>query len=322
MDFKVSIIIPIYNTEEYVEQCIKSVLNQSYQNLEIILIDDGSTDQSRNICQKLKKLDERIQLFEQKNEGVSKTRNRGIEIATGKYIMFVDSDDLLDKTCVESLLKETKEEAFAICNINRFYQNETNIKIKKLDKKNCYYSREEFIKIYKMELLNSPCGRLYERERIMQKQIRFDEEISLGEDLLFNFEYLKDFKKITLVNQFLYFYRIGNGDSLSKKYYCNMYEIQFKLLNAFRCFFQMNDKNIVEPQAFKFVTTILSNEYYNSNNFFQNNKKVKQLMKDTNIIKEIRNQKAYKNKLEYFLLSHQLYLEYHMLQKIKKSKGI
>lgn len=108
-DKKVSIIVPIYNTSEYLVKCVKSILGQSYQNLEIILINDGSTDNSLNICNMLASTDNRIRVINQENVGLAQTRNNGIDIATGDYICFIDSDDFIDKDMIETLLRNGEQ---------------------------------------------------------------------------------------------------------------------------------------------------------------------------------------------------------------------
>lgn len=104
-NMKISVIIPIYNAEEYMNKCISSVVNQSYGNLEIILIDDGSTDNSSEICDRWKKIDSRISVLHKKNEGPGVARNIGIEMARGEYITFVDSDDWVESLMYENMLK-------------------------------------------------------------------------------------------------------------------------------------------------------------------------------------------------------------------------
>lgn len=105
MEYKISVIIPVYNVEDYIRQSIDSVLNQTYKNLEIILVDDGAKDNSGKICDEYKNVDERIKVIHKINSGVSSARNVGIDIATGKYIMFLDSDDFLEKNACELLYK-------------------------------------------------------------------------------------------------------------------------------------------------------------------------------------------------------------------------
>lgn len=111
----ISVIIPIYNTESYLEQCIQSVINQTYKDLEIILINDGSTDNSGLICQKWKEQDPRIRYIKKENEGQGIARNLGIIRATGEYIIFVDSDDYLDKNLISKVYHYISEQNADIC---------------------------------------------------------------------------------------------------------------------------------------------------------------------------------------------------------------
>ena len=103
-NIKISVILPIYNAQDYLKECVDSVMNQTYSNLQVILVNDGSSDNSWKICQELEKIDNRIVAVTQKNRGVSVARNRGMELATGQWIMFVDPDDILNKSIIEKLL--------------------------------------------------------------------------------------------------------------------------------------------------------------------------------------------------------------------------
>ena len=106
----ISVIVPIYNVEKYLEKCVNSITSQTYKNLEIILVDDGSTDSSPEICEKLKQSDDRIIVIHKKNGGLSSARNAGLDIAKGKYIGCVDSDDYIDEKMYEKLCRTLKEE--------------------------------------------------------------------------------------------------------------------------------------------------------------------------------------------------------------------
>ena len=105
MEAKVSVVVPVYNAEKYIKTCVNSIRNQTYKNLEIILVDDGAKDNSPQICDDFQKEDARIRVIHKKNEGAGKSRNRGIEIATGDYILFVDSDDYIKSTLIEKCVK-------------------------------------------------------------------------------------------------------------------------------------------------------------------------------------------------------------------------
>lgn len=106
MDNLVSVIVPVYNVEAYLAECLQSILAQTYKNLEILLIDDGSTDLSPDICNNAAQTDIRIKVYHRKNQGVSAARNYGVSVASGEYIMFVDSDDCLEARCIQILMND------------------------------------------------------------------------------------------------------------------------------------------------------------------------------------------------------------------------
>lgn len=122
----ITIVVPVYNVERYVEQCVQSVLNQTYRNLQILLVDDGSTDSSGEICDRLATQDSRIQVIHQKNSGLAAARNVGIELAKGEYISFIDSDDFVELNFIERLYTEIKKYGvkIAVCEYNRLVEEE------------------------------------------------------------------------------------------------------------------------------------------------------------------------------------------------------
>ena len=129
MEDKVTIIVPVYNAEKYLEKCIKSLINQTYNNLEIILIDDGSLDKSWNICNNFAKKDTRIKVYHKENGGVSSARNWGLSNSSGKYILFVDSDDWLEDNMIEILYREIEEQKVDVSICNFFCNDEKSQKI-------------------------------------------------------------------------------------------------------------------------------------------------------------------------------------------------
>ena len=125
MEDLISVIVPIYNVEKYINRCIDSIIEQTYTNLEIILVDDGSTDNSGSICDEYAKKDNRIKVIHKENGGVSSARNVGLDTAIGQYITFVDSDDYIEKKYCEILLKTLKKQKAdcVACGYNRIYKN-------------------------------------------------------------------------------------------------------------------------------------------------------------------------------------------------------
>ena len=180
MECLISILVPVYNTEKYVKNCINSIRNQSYKNIEIIIVDDGSTDESGNICEALLKEDTRIHLIRKKNGGVSDARNVAIKNATGAYFMFVDSDDYISEKCIEILYSNIKKNkaSIAICqmirttNLNEtseessfnaeVYSNEQALSEMFYGKKFC---TSPWAKLYSIDLFENiefPLGKIYE----------------------------------------------------------------------------------------------------------------------------------------------------------------
>jgi len=123
MKEQISIVVPVYNVEQYLEKCVNSIINQTYKNLEIILIDDGATDSSGKLCDELAKIDNRIKVYHKENGGLSDARNYGVERATGDYIGFVDSDDCIDSEMYEKLYEAIRKENVDVaeCNLKIIY---------------------------------------------------------------------------------------------------------------------------------------------------------------------------------------------------------
>ena len=211
----VSIIVPVYNTEKYVERCIKSICNQTYKNIELLIIDDGSTDNSGKICDKWAEKDIRVKVIHEENRGVSIARNRGIELSQGDYIGFVDSDDVIDEHMYENMLEEAHKGNYDIicCNGYFMYSGEE----KKIIISN-YESKELECKNYMLFSIQNGgyvCNRIYKKTCI--KNIEFRKDIYILEDLLFNMEISEKCKKIKYINNPLYFYYINSNSALREK---------------------------------------------------------------------------------------------------------
>lgn len=215
---KVSVIIPVYNSSNVIDRCIESIVKQTYYNLEILCINDGSTDDSLIKLKKIEKKDSRIKILDGTNSGVSSARNKGIEHANGKYVMFVDSDDYLKNDMIEKFVNEisNNESEFIIANhliekMGKIKENNIKISAQKMN-------REEFLKsfyvFYKNSVFNQSWNKLYIRDKI---NFKFDKNITLGEDLLFNILYINNVEKITYINNSLYVYDMSSENSLTKK---------------------------------------------------------------------------------------------------------
>lgn len=212
----VSIIIPVYNAEAYLDRCLAGVTGQTYQNLEVILVDDGSYDSSFKICQKYQDRDRRIQLIKKKNEGVSKARNIGIQMSSGKYLLFVDADDEIDKTYVEVLAKHMKDNELAICAYARQGKERKSI----VYQQDGAVSRETlFLHTFCSNLIGGACwNKMFSAELIRRYKLQFEVSISMGEDMLFLGEYYRVCKKVIYLPECLYCYK-RNADSVMQQSY-------------------------------------------------------------------------------------------------------
>ena len=211
----VSIIIPMYNSEKHIYKCVKSIEEQNFKDIEIIIVNDGSTDKSKRICNQLQIKYSNIIVIDVENGGVSRARNIGIEHAQGEYIQFVDSDDTVDSNYTEYLVKalEMNNVDMSICAYTEV-TGKRNIKIGFENKKFTYMDPDFEVLLHTNRLLNSPCNKLYKKKLI---QHNFPENISLGEDLIFNLYNFKGCKSLYFINQALYNY-ISQKESLTTKF--------------------------------------------------------------------------------------------------------
>lgn len=215
---KISIITPVYNSEKYLSLSINSILSQGYTNYELLLIDDGSQDNSSSICDKYAASDPRIKVWHIKNGGPSRARNLGIEKAKGEYITFVDSDDTIDKDTLSLIIKEMVENNLDLLQYSwdRIDKN-NNIINSRTNKKTTtkVLSSEEYIKSYNYAW--SIGGNAIKTEVINKSNIRFNPEVKISEDTIFISEIICSSKRIKRIEDTLYHYRDNNA-SLSYNY--------------------------------------------------------------------------------------------------------
>jgi glycosyltransferase involved in cell wall biosynthesis len=214
----VSIIVPIYSTENYLRECIESILNQSYKVIDLILVDDGSKDGSLALCDRYKRRDNRVKVISKKNTGVSDTRNVGMAASEGAYICFVDSDDVVKPTYVETLLEGMRAEAVDVtfCNFEYLYDNRRIPKEPRLAS-GIYTFAELKSRIIddgtlSGVLFGSAWMGIYKKSIIDNHNIRFNPEIKINEDGIFNIEYCMKSSKIKMLSEaYLYEYRRDSG---------------------------------------------------------------------------------------------------------------
>ena len=200
-----SVIIPVYEARDSLDRCVKSWLAQTEGDLELLLVDDGSTDGSRELCEKWAKKDARVRVLHQKNAGVSAARNAGIDAARGEHMFFTDSDDYVAPDYLEKMEQCMKASGaeLVLCGFHHLYEGAD---IQKLPKRPGVFSikegEEDFLCLYEQSFLNMPWNKLYIRELAG----RFDPSISLGEDLLFNLDYLERCRNVAVLAEPLCYY--------------------------------------------------------------------------------------------------------------------
>lgn len=245
----ISVIVPVYNTEKYLRRCIDSVLAQSFIDFELLLINDGSKDNSGTICDEYAKRDNRVRVFHKKNGGVSSARNIGIENAKGKWITFVDSDDTLTKNALELMHANNNEDI--IIGAIKFEISQT---IQHVEWNSSIVELKDFKLFLNLNIdtmiLRSPCFKLFKKDIILKNHIKMDEKIVFGEDSLFVAEYLIYCKSIHSIKNVCYnYYNIG-GEYVHKykQHSDSIYDFCYKIKEKYNILkerFGLNGNRIV-----------------------------------------------------------------------------
>lgn len=243
---KISIIVPIYNVEMYLEKCINSILNQTLNDFEVIMINDGSTDKSGEICNKYGMIDPRIKIIHKKNGGLSSARNAGLDVAKGEYIGFVDSDDYIDKQMYQKLIDESikSDSDIVICDM-KYNLKGKDINQTRFEDFGIINRNEALIKYFNHKYFKSHAqNKIYKKE--LFNNIRFPEG-KLFEDVAVFYKLLYKSKRISFVNEKLYIYNQENVNSITKKCISNKH---FDLIDNALEIVQFFKKNNVSQELF------------------------------------------------------------------------
>lgn len=238
-----SIIMPVFNAEEYLNKAINSILNQTFKDFECILIDDNSSDKSYSICLNYAKKDERIILIKNdKNMGVSTTRNKGLDIAQGRYVTFIDSDDYIDRDVLYKVYNKIKNMDIVVDCLKYGVIEEYFVKNKLKYKKKCNLSnffsenkneiQNEILKLEQIPLFGYSCNSFYYLKIIRENDIKF-RNYSMNEDFIFNMEYFSFIKNFCFMNFLGYYYAKRGNNSLSSKKQDNYYELHMMKIDRF-----------------------------------------------------------------------------------------
>ena len=227
---KISVIVPVYNVEQYLHECIESIVRQSYGDFELILVDDGSSDASGSICDKAAGNDERITVIHKPNEGVSIARNVGIESARSEWITFVDSDDIIEEDYLENLYRKAQQQKSDLVTSGILFDYGEKQKVYSLEDTTIksFEKESDFVYMITQELITSPVGKLYKRDIIIENDLRFDPLLSFGEDRDFNIRYLNATESACSTSYVGYNYRIYTPGSLTKKNHPQRFKNDYK----------------------------------------------------------------------------------------------
>lgn len=285
-NYKISIIIPVYNTEKYIKECIESIIKQTYKNIEIIIVNDGSKDNSLSICNEYALKDKRIKVINQKNKGQSSARNKGIKNSNGDYILFVDSDDWIEENMLEILIKKANTDLSDIVICSHKIINENSVTNIVLEKKHSFeeYLFESTTMGYSMcKMIKKSCINRY-----------FREDIFFMEDMIFWMDNKQNINKVSYIPNCLYNYRMTNTSVLhSKKYNKRMYS----LLESAKILVSLvpeKYKNIYRKiyldSFFKYRKHLSYSDYIDYKEYFKmiiQNKNEKKLYKLKSLIKKV-----------------------------------
>lgn len=231
---KYSIVVPVYNAEKYLSHAVESVLNQSFGNWELVLVNDGSTDGSDVLCQDYVKTDARVKYIKKKNGGVSETRNVGIENSSGEYIVFLDADDWLETDCLEKVETVINDKKSDILIMNYYRAKENSIeKAQPITKSLCGEVTTDITELIKftLKLSSGLCdkwhgimrpvwAKVFRRDIIRDNQITFDTQLKIGEDAAFLFHYLQYAKTVLYEDWYVYYYRDNAASAMNNRKWC------------------------------------------------------------------------------------------------------
>ncbi len=253
-NIKISIILPIYNVGPFFEECMKSVIGQTYKNLEIVLVDDGSTDNSGDIADHYAKIDNRIKVIHQSNKGVSNARNTGIDNSTGEYICFSDPDDILRPDYVEYLLNLCLEYnvEISVCAevLTPFMRNQPQPNIKLIS------GEDAATEILYGRITVGCYSKMFCRSMLNREKVRFFENVNIGEGFNFNVLAFCSVTRVAISQHKVYYYRLDNAESAMSKFNIKKCEMGIEAINMIRKNLLIKSPKLISAVDFAEYSTI------------------------------------------------------------------
>lgn len=299
----ISIVLPVYNVERYIGKCVQSILNQTYANFELVVVDDGSQDKSIEIAENFK--DERISIYRKENGGISDARNFGMSKAIGDYLYFLDSDDWIEpdllEICITTINKENSD--YLIFGYSLDSEDFAGNLKQKIDIKHenvVYHKGHDNVYFDKLKfgLLGYVWNKFYRHSFIRDNKFMFDNEVSLFEDLLFNARVFQVSDKMVFIENVLYHYINRNSSSLIKSFHPNSFELNIKKNTAIHFF--LKEWDICEEQKRK----VLSEEFITGVRYCLNSlfayKNDLNFLKKIDYIRKVINHEETKNQIQFY----------------------
>lgn len=322
---KISVIVPIYNSSKALPKCIESVLEQTFTDIELILVNDGSTDNSAEICDEYAKRDGRIRVFHNENHGVSYSRNFGIDNAKGKYIMFLDSDDFVEENWCQLHFDaiESNATAWVVSGVRNIYPDgRAEDYLLDIDDEGNILNKDDYYRVFASGLSGFPVNHIFSKRLI--GNIRFENEVSCGEDVIVNNEYLRKCDKIVVINQPLYVYLRGDGETLSTKYDSRYFDIHRPLYESRKQFINDKDMPAFCKTYFSIFTTGLKMTFDKRNDagFFEKLRYNNAILKNPSFVECLNKADLSSESPRYIeLLRSQNYLKIYVIEKLATLKN-
>lgn len=260
MSTMISVIVPVYNGEKYLKRCMESILEQTFTDFEVLLIDDGSTDSSRLIGKHYQNKDFRVRFFSKKNGGVSSARNLGLEMAKGKFFTFVDADDYIGNRYLEILLNAMLEKNvdLVISNANDVKENQVRLPERKKEGEKIFSKKEALVELFNSSLFSHVCwGNLYKRS--IACKCRFDESLRVAEDGKFLCDYLCRSERVSVIEEQQYYYYYHSNSTVNSGFSDKFFDELAMYFEAYRKFeYEKEIREAIAEKIFRYIKHLMN----------------------------------------------------------------
>lgn len=326
---KISIIVPVYNSEKYIKRCIMSVLDQNPVHCQLVLIDDGSSDNSLKIMQQFAVQYEFIKLIHQENQGVSGARNTGIKAATGEWVYFLDSDDEMVPGSLNKIIEFTEQDVqWILFNYYKKIEGEDKKIKNSISANNMEYhlGKEEFPRLLNEQIFMLQCGKVFRRDIIENNNIHFQDKVVYGEDIRFNLAYFQYVKKYILSDIPVFIYHIRLGMGAGSAYYKDSFQMQMdidkEIMYMVENHYKLSTSAKKELNRYFYYQGINTAAAYwtvwKDISMKERFHEINKIMRDDRFVDFLEKQKEYNdiNKLDYFILKNRKFVLYYCIHYI------